>query len=71
MPRMHGFDLCRKIKNRPQTASVPVIMMTQVYTRMHNEKEARGVLGADDYITKPFQPSDLLTRIWRFLPHTL
>jgi DNA-binding response OmpR family regulator len=46
-------------------------MMTQVYTRMHNEKEARGVHGADDYITKPFQPSDLLTRIWRFLPHTL
>ncbi|HET7853079.1 MAG TPA: response regulator, partial [Candidatus Methylomirabilis sp.] len=33
MPRMHGFDLCRKIKDRPETASVPVIMMTQVYTR--------------------------------------
>jgi len=29
------------------------------------------VQGADDYITKPFQPSDLLARIWRFLPHTL
>jgi twitching motility two-component system response regulator PilH len=71
MPRMHGFDLCRKIKDHPETSSVPVIMMTQVYTRMHNEKEAGGVLGADDYITKPFQPSDLLTRIWRFLPHTL
>jgi len=71
MPRMHGFDLCRKIKDRPETASVPVIMMTQVYTRMQNENEARGVHGADDYITKPFQPSDLLARIWRFLPHTL
>lgn len=71
MPRMHGFDLCRKIKDRPETSSVPVIMMTQVYTRMQHENEARGVRGADDYITKPFQPSDLLARIWRFLPHTL
>jgi twitching motility two-component system response regulator PilH len=71
MPRMHGFDLCRKIKDRPETASLPVIMMTQVYTRVHHEREARGVHGADDYITKPFQPGDLLARIWRFLPHTL
>ncbi|MFQ5846833.1 MAG: response regulator [Candidatus Methylomirabilales bacterium] len=71
MPRMHGFDLCRRIKDRPETASLPVIMMTQVYTRVHHEREARGVHGADDYITKPFQPGDLLARIWRFLPHTL
>lgn len=71
MPRMHGFELCRKIKNSPETASVPVIMMTQVYTRSQHEMEARGVHGADDYITKPFTPSDLFARIWRFLPHTL
>jgi DNA-binding response OmpR family regulator len=30
-----------------------------------------GVHGADDYIVKPFQPTDLLARIWRFLPHAL
>ena len=71
MPRMHGFDLCRKIKERPETASVPVILMTQVYTQLHHEKEARGAYGADDYIVKPFQPSDLLARIWRFLPHNM
>jgi twitching motility two-component system response regulator PilH len=71
MPRMHGFELCRKIKDNQETASVPVIMMTQVYTRTHHEIEARGVHGADDYITKPFTPADLFARIWRFLPHTL
>lgn len=71
MPRMHGFELCRKIKDNPETAWVPVIMMTQVYTRSHHEMEARGVHGADDYIVKPFTPADLFARIWRFLPHTL
>lgn len=71
MPRMNGFDLCRRIKDRPETASLPVILMTQVYTRVQHEQEARGVHGADDYITKPFQPGDLLARVWRFLPHAL
>ncbi len=71
MPRMNGFELCRRIKDRPETSTLPVIMMTQVYTRAHHEREAMGVHGADDYIVKPFQPNDLLTRIWRFLPHTL
>lgn len=71
MPRMNGFELCRRIKDRPETATLPVIMMTQVYTRAHHEREAMGVHGADDYIVKPFQPNDLLARIWRFLPHAL
>lgn len=71
MPRMNGFELCRRIKDRPETATLPVIMMTQVYTRAHHEREAMGVHGADDYIVKPFQPTDLLARIWRFLPHAL
>lgn len=71
MPRMSGFELCRRIKDRPETATLPVIMMTQVYTRAHHEREAMGVHGADDYIVKPFQPNDLLARIWRFLPHAL
>lgn len=71
MPRMDGFELCRKIKDRPETASVPVILMTQVYTEAHHEKEAREKHGADDYITKPFEPHELFDRICRFLPHTL
>lgn len=70
MPRMHGFDLCRRIKDQPETASVPVIMMTQVYTREHHAQEARGLYRADDYITKPFERDDLLACIRRFLPHS-
>ncbi|MEE9138871.1 MAG: response regulator, partial [candidate division NC10 bacterium] len=71
MPRMHGFDLCRRIKDHPETASLPVIMMTQVYTREHHAQEARGLYRADDYITKPFEREDLLARIRRFLPHSM
>lgn len=70
MPRMHGFDLCRRIKDNPDTASVPVIMMTQVYTREHHAQEARGLYKADGYLTKPFERDDLLACIRRFLPHT-
>ncbi len=69
MPRMDGFELCRKIKDRSDIASVPVILMTQVFTQVHHEKEAREMQGADDYITKPFEPDDLFDRIHRFLPH--
>ena len=68
MPRMDGFELCRQIKDRPETSSVPVILMTQVLTQPHHEQEARETHGADDYITKPFQPEDLFERIRRFLP---
>ncbi|MFQ5656242.1 MAG: response regulator [Candidatus Methylomirabilales bacterium] len=68
MPRMDGFELCRNIKERPETSGLPVILMTQVLTQPHHEKEARETHGADDYITKPFQPEDLLERIRRFLP---
>jgi twitching motility two-component system response regulator PilH len=71
MPRVNGFELCRKIKTHPTTASLPVIMMTEVYTKKHYQTEAHQEHKADDFLTKPFRPEDLLTRIRRLIPPSL
>ncbi len=67
MPRVNGFELCQKIKSRPATAALPVIMITEVYTKKHYQAEAQQEHKADDFLTKPFQPEDLLARIRRLI----
>lgn len=52
MPEMDGYEVCRRLKDNPRTAGIPVIFVT---ARGEVEDEARGLeLGAVDYITKPF-----------------
>ncbi len=61
MPGIDGFETCKRIKNNPKTASIPVIFMTAVSDTEH---KVRGLsLGAVDYITKPFQKEEVLSRI--------
>jgi len=61
MPGIDGLDVCRKLKNNPETASIPIIMLTA------KSAEADIVLGlelgADDYVVKPFSPRILIARI--------
>src|ERR1700737_1381822 len=58
MPRMSGFEVCRKIR---QTASTPVIMLTAAGDEEHVVQGFRH--GADDYVVKPFSPKQLALRI--------
>lgn len=61
LPELSGLDVCRMLKADPRTASIPVVMLTA-----KSEEVDRIVgleLGADDYITKPFSPRELLLRI--------
>lgn len=61
MPNMDGFDLCRLIKSTFDTAHIPVILLTALSERA---SQLEGLnLGADDYITKPFDIAILLQRI--------
>lgn len=58
LPGMDGFDLCKKIR---KISDAPIIMVS---ARKEDIDKIRGLgLGADDYITKPFSPSELVARV--------
>lgn len=59
MPGMDGFALCKELRRR--SASLGIIMLTARTQEM--DKVSGLMLGADDYITKPFSPSELLARV--------
>ena len=61
MPDMSGYEVCRDLKSNPKTAQIPVIFAT---TLSDPDSEARGLeLGAVDYVTKPYVPALLRSRI--------
>lgn len=61
MPEMDGVELCEELKKNPATADIPVIFIT---ARADSEDVVRGFeVGAVDYITKPFNPPELLARV--------
>lgn len=61
MPRMSGFQACVKIKANPQTRDIPVIMVTALNEVGDVERAVES--GADDFLTKPVNKIELLTRV--------
>jgi len=56
-----GIEVCRRLRRLPETANVPIIMLT---ARTEEADRVRGLeTGADDYITKPFSPKELVARV--------
>ncbi|MBW2421970.1 MAG: response regulator [Deltaproteobacteria bacterium] len=61
MPEMSGTELCREIKGDPALRGLPVVLVT---AKAESEMQIEGLeLGADDYVTKPFHPRELLARV--------
>nr|WP_156776969.1 phosphate regulon transcriptional regulator PhoB [Nitrococcus mobilis] len=61
LPGMSGIDFARRVKRHPTYRDVPIIMLT---ARGEEEDKIRGLeVGADDFVTKPFSPRELLARI--------
>jgi two-component system cell cycle response regulator len=61
MPKMSGFEVCRRLKNNPKTADIPVIMVTALSEFGDIE---RGIdSGTDDFLSKPVNKLELLTRV--------
>jgi twitching motility two-component system response regulator PilH len=65
MPRMNGYEVCRRIKADPKTQNVPVVMCSskgEEFDRYWGMKQ-----GADAYIAKPFQPTELVGTVKQLL----
>jgi twitching motility two-component system response regulator PilH len=65
MPRMNGYELCRRLKSDPKTQNVPVVMCSskgEEFDRYWGMKQ-----GADAYIAKPFQPVELIGTVKQLL----
>ena len=67
LPRMHGFELCKKIKEDPELKHTPLILMTAVYKKTSYKMEGKGY-GADEFLMKPFELRDLAVSVGRLLP---
>lgn len=61
MPRMSGFEVCRRIKSNPQTRQTVVIMVTALNEVADYERAVES--GTDDFLTKPVNKLELLTRL--------
>ena len=61
LPELGGLDICKTLKHNDKTRTVPVIMLTAKGTE--TDKIVGLELGADDYMTKPFSPRELIARI--------
>ncbi|MBN2181594.1 MAG: response regulator [Sedimentisphaerales bacterium] len=61
MPKMSGFEVCKRLKNDPKTADIPVIMVTALSEFGDIERAIDS--GTDDFLSKPVNKLELLTRI--------
>ena len=65
MPKMNGYEVCRRLKGDPKTQNVPVVMCSskgEEFDRYWGMKQ-----GADAYIAKPFQPTELIGTVKQLL----
>ncbi len=68
MPGLDGLEVCRRLRSDPQTAAIPIIMLTA--KSAESDRVVGLELGADDYVTKPFSPRELAARIKAVLRRT-
>jgi CheY-like chemotaxis protein len=63
LPKVHGFEACRRLKANPRTRHVPVVMMTAIYRGWRFAQDARDAYGAEGYLEKPFRLDDLVRTV--------
>lgn len=68
LPRIDGWEVCRRLRQDPRTRNIPVIMLSALSEL--NDKLKGFNLGIDDYVTKPFSPRELVVRVKRVLART-
>jgi CheY-like chemotaxis protein len=66
LPEMDGYQVYQELRSSPQTADIPVVMVT-VKNRPHEKIRARSIQGLEGYVGKPFSVADLREQITRHL----
>src|SRR5438105_14963934 len=61
LPAMDGFEVCRQVRKREAEAYLPIIMVTALDTAV--QRHEGFAAGVDDYVTKPFDPQELVDRV--------
>ena len=61
MPKLSGIEVCRALRENPDTADIPMMLLTA--KAQEAELERGMAAGADDYIVKPFSPKEMLRRV--------
>lgn len=61
LPNMNGFDICKAVRSAPSTQHIPILMLTAKGDEM--DRIIGLEIGADDYLTKPFSPRELVLRV--------
>jgi len=67
MPKINGYEVCRRLRTNPISKDVPVILCSikaEEFDRYWGIRQ-----GADAYVAKPFQPQELLATVKKLLPH--
>ncbi len=65
LPRIDGWEVCRRLRQNPHTTNIPIIMLSAL---SDVDDKLKGFdLGIDDYVTKPFSPRELVVRVKRVL----
>jgi two-component system alkaline phosphatase synthesis response regulator PhoP len=65
LPRIDGWEVCRRLRQGPQTSNIPIIILSALSDI--DDKLKSFDLGCDDYVTKPFSPRELVVRVKRVL----
>ena len=61
MPRMDGYEVCSRLRNQRPDAQIPVIMLTA--KSLEADRSMAYTAGANDWVTKPFDPADLVSKV--------
>ena len=69
LPRMDGFEVCRRLKSDQATREIPIIMLTAAFPELEDAQKGFE-MGADEYVIKPFASDILLHNIERLLGKT-
>ena len=65
LPGMDGFEICYRLRSEPSTANLPILMFSAKAQEI--DKDTGIKVGADDYLTKPSAPADIVNHVGRLL----